>query len=184
MPEQPQLVDYEFGLKQLGGNAKLLNKMLGKFKDQFVDSPSYVEQKVKEGDFEQAKMKVHTAKGITGNLGLNALFSCCKALEVELKQASAPPPLMAEFSELMTATIASIDELSENAESVTEARVSEINPNAKEELKELLTRHEFIEDTLLQDLVASLDLSKDEKLKIIDLIEQLQYDQAYAMIKG
>jgi HPt (histidine-containing phosphotransfer) domain-containing protein len=176
------LVDYEFGLSQLGGNAQLLNKMLGKFKAEFASVPAYIKNKVNEGDLDAAKMKVHTAKGITGNLGLRALFENSKALEAELKQGNSAQALMQEFAELMQASCNEID-ICIAGISTPEQSTPHTIVDAKEKLRKLLSRHEFIDDGLLRDLIASIDMSEDDKKQLIEMIEQLQYEQALAMIK-
>lgn len=176
------LVDYEFGLSQLAGNAQLLNKMLGKFKAEFNDAPTFIKNKVNEGDLDAAKMKVHTVKGITGNLGLRALFESSKALETELKQGNTSEALIQEFAELMQASCDAIDRHIAGT-AIPEQAATQTIVDAQEKLRELLSRHEFIDDGLLNDLIASIDMSEDDKKQLVEMIEQLQYDQALAMIK-
>ncbi|MFC4699827.1 hypothetical protein ACFO4O_06635 [Glaciecola siphonariae] len=188
MSETKPLVDYDFGLSQLGGNAELLNKMLGKFKGEFREAPQYVKQQMQEGNFDQAKMKVHTTKGITGNLGLLALFECSKTLDAQLKQAIASDDTIAEFESITQATCERIDELisaskNDSGQSDTAKQHKHVD-DAKQKLLELLERHEFIDDSLLRDLMGSLNMSDADKTQIVDLIEQLQYEQAASMLNS
>ncbi|WP_371192825.1 Hpt domain-containing protein [Glaciecola sp. SC05] len=183
MDEQKPLVDLDFGLSQLGGNAELLNKMLIKFKEQFKDTPAQVTQQLKDGDYDAAKMRIHTAKGITGNLGLRALFDCCKAFDAKLKQRQAAPEILEQFTKLMHDTCLAIDAHSQLVAPGAAADQANHLEEAKPQLIELLSRHEFIDDGLLRDLVGSIDMSDEEKDVLIDLIEQLQYEKAIMMLK-
>lgn len=182
MPEQKPLIDLEFGLSQLGGNAELLDRMLGKFKDQFQDIPSLVTQQLRDGDYESAKLRIHTAKGITGNLGLSALFDCCKLFDAQLKQKQADPDTVLQFEELMRDTCLEIDRLKSGAmpeQSLNEHKHIE---DAKPQLVALLSRHEFIDDSLLRDLVESIAMKPEEADLLIDMVEQLQYEKAISML--
>jgi HPt (histidine-containing phosphotransfer) domain-containing protein len=176
------LVDVNFGLSQLGNNNHLLNKMLIKFKHEFEWVPETVRQQIETGDYAQAKMHVHTAKGITGNLGLLALYEYCKSLETQLKQQALTSNALKEFADLMRATCSAID--AHNADFALRGTARPVNhiSDAKTQLLALLSTHQFINDKLMHDLLGSLDFSEDQKTTMVALIEQLQYDKAIAML--
>lgn len=182
MQEQKPLVDIQFGLSQLGGNAELLNKMLVKFKDQFEHKAELVSNYLRDGNYDAAKMEIHTAKGITGNLGLTALYQCCKIFDAQLKQKLTDAHTLEEFTRLIDDTCAAIDTHSMGlSPKVSTSRPQRID-NAKPTLMRLLSSREFIDDEKMHSLVSSLELSESNKAQLIELIEQLQYEQAIAIL--
>lgn len=67
--------DIDGAVRRFAGNEALYKKFLYKFlQDKTYESLS---EAVKNGDTEEAMRASHTLKGITGNLGLNPLFSLC-----------------------------------------------------------------------------------------------------------
>jgi HPt (histidine-containing phosphotransfer) domain-containing protein len=81
-----KLVDIEFATTQLGGNVALLAKLLHKFCDEFTYAPQQVKDALAQNDVKSAKLKVHTAKGLSGNIGLTALYECSKVVEQQISQ--------------------------------------------------------------------------------------------------
>lgn len=173
------LLDITFGLSQLSGNAQLLNKMLLRFASEYADSPQKVEDLLESGDYDGAKMLIHTAKGITGNLGLVALFEHCKALESQIKAQAVDDELLQHYRILVDDTLAQIhaSELDKPA-----GIQSGQNADASAQLADMLKRQEFIDETLLRKLVSELHFSESEKQTLIVLIEALRYDQALSML--
>ncbi|WP_395342192.1 Hpt domain-containing protein [Ningiella sp. W23] len=179
MQQTLPLVDLSFGLSQLSGNSELLHKMLHKFKAEFADSPTEVREHLANNRHHEAKMRVHTAKGITGNLGLTALFQCCKTLDAQIKHESVDADMVDEFERLMVATCSAISE--QHFDSEVNANVEYID-GAKVQLETLLKRQEFIDDDLLNNLVGSLDMHDAAKAQFIEYVEKLQYDKAIDML--
>lgn len=67
--------DMEGAVRRFAGNEALYEKFLYKFlQDATYESLS---KAVEQNDTEEAMRASHTLKGITGNLGLNPLFSLC-----------------------------------------------------------------------------------------------------------
>jgi HPt (histidine-containing phosphotransfer) domain-containing protein len=172
------LLDITFGLSQLSGNAQLLNKMLLRFASEYRDSPQKVEALLESDDYNGAKMLIHTAKGITGNLGLVALFDHCKVLELHIKAQAVDAELVEHYRLLVEDTCAQIHVLDVDN---TGAKPHQ-NTNANAQLVEMLKRQEFIDQSLVRKLVSDLHLSDSEKQTIIALIEALRYDQALSML--
>lgn len=67
--------DIEGAVRRFAGNEALYEKFLYKFlQDETFDSLSNAAE---QSDTDEAMRAAHTLKGITGNLGLNPLFSLC-----------------------------------------------------------------------------------------------------------
>jgi HPt (histidine-containing phosphotransfer) domain-containing protein len=172
------LLDITFGLSQLSGNAQLLNKMLLRFASEYRDSPQKVEALLESDDYDGAKMLIHTAKGITGNLGLVALFDHCKVLELHIKAQAVDAELVKHYRQLVEDTCAQIHALDVD----NTGAQSQQNTDASAQLVEMLKRQEFIDEGLLRKLVSELNLSDSEKQTLIVLVEALRYDQALNML--
>lgn len=183
MSSDKPLFNHEFGLSQLGGNQALLDKMLGKFVDEFKGSVDLIRKAVSNKQFSDAKIKVHTTKGISGNLGLQALYECATELDAELRNESCPEPLLNIYEEVLNATIEHIsfsaNSAQENVELV-ETNITEIA--GKQTLLTKLERNEFIDDDTLIELVSSLRLEDEKAQLLIKYIEELNYPQAIALV--
>lgn len=184
MDKSLPLIDVQFGLSQLGGNQVLFNRMLTKFKQSFSETPESVLQNVDNEQFDEAKIAVHTTKGISGNLGLTALFECSKTLDKQIKDKAIDPDVLNSFSEIMAQTCQAITEHEANTSEHAEQEVPENNDDTTAVLLEKLQRHEFIDDDELQRLVGGLNLTPEQRIEVINLIEELQYEKAIDIIKG
>jgi HPt (histidine-containing phosphotransfer) domain-containing protein len=180
------ILNYEFALNQLGGNEALLIKMLGRFTSEFADVGVEVSALVAENNFDSAKMKVHTVKGISGNLGLQALFNSASYLDAELRVGKAEQSVLNDFSQLVITTCSEIKKI-DSEESESGERDLTSSPlslqNSKEELIKRLQRNEFIDDETLNDLINGLQTTEAEAQSLTQLIEELQYPQAIEIIQ-
>ncbi|MBF0477530.1 MAG: response regulator, partial [Deltaproteobacteria bacterium] len=73
-------------LKRLGGNRRLLNKLLGEFHHDCLDVIDRINQAMVTGDEETARRTTHTLKGMAGNLSAKDLFDAAQALESAIRQ--------------------------------------------------------------------------------------------------
>jgi HPt (histidine-containing phosphotransfer) domain-containing protein len=177
------LIDIAFGLSQLSGNAQLLNKMLQRFAAEYEHSSTSVGALLAQENYAEAKIQIHTAKGITGNLGLVALFEHCKILEVQIKEEKVDAEVLQEYATLVHDTCAQIHKLEHsNTQSVNSTSATGNKNEASARLVEILNKQEFIDDTLLRELVDELALSNNDKQTFIALVEALNYEQALAML--
>ncbi|MBF7072461.1 Hpt domain-containing protein [Glaciecola sp. MH2013] len=183
MANQLPLLNFDFALNQLGGNESLLSKMLGKFVTEFEHCASEVANFCEHGDYKNAKMKVHTVKGISGNLGLQALYECATKFDAELRNEEFTPSVFEEFSALIIDTCAEIkkrDQIEDPARSFEKTTYS--LQTSKLELIKRLKRNEFIDDDTLVDLVSGLELSESKANRLVELIEELQYQEAIELV--
>jgi HPt (histidine-containing phosphotransfer) domain-containing protein len=177
------LLNYDFALNQLGGNESLLSKMLGKFSTEFEAVSSELKDLLAAGDTKSAKMRVHTIKGISGNLGLQALYECATEFDAQLREDRFQEETFQRFSSLVQETCVQIHE----REQINTPEKSLVSPTlsketSKLELTKKLERNEFIDDDTLINLVSGLSMSEEKSKELIELIEELQYQDALHLV--
>ncbi len=182
MTEQQPLINLEFALGQLSGNSDLLFRMLHKFKAEFSKVPTQVKKLVDNSDLKEAKLKVHTTKGLSGNLGLMALYEISKMLDQSLRAGHVDHELIDKFESIVQETCEEIDRTEPTSTSVT----SSANNSTKEDLKsvfiEQLNRNEFIDDEMLHKYIDALSMNVEQKQQLQVMVEELDYDSAVAFI--
>ena len=183
MATTAQLFDKEFALTQLGGNTDLLKRMLVKFEQEFKTVPEEVKTLFNNNEIKEAKLKVHTTKGLSGNLGLMALYESAKLLDQQLRAGVADDSMIALFAQTMADTCNTIEHVNLAQNSVPEFTNNVSSNNYYEEFIQRLERHEFIDDESLHKYVNDLNLSDDEKKHLVSLVEELQYAKAIDIIK-
>lgn len=184
MPNTPQLVDIEFATSQLGGNSELLAKMLGKFCNEFRPVPQTVINALAQDDKSEAKLKVHTTKGLSGNLGLTALYECSKVLDQQIREDTIDPLQLEAFDKVMKDTIECIEKLD-----LTQVASAVFSPSAQgndeeqtQDFLQRLKRNEFIDDDKLFTYINALPFNEADKSTLKVLVEELQYAKAIDMI--
>lgn len=78
-------VDTEGALRRVGGNKKLLLKLLGRFIETQSNVVERIEMALDGNDMESAIREAHTIKGVAGNIGATFLYQCAENLEIVLK---------------------------------------------------------------------------------------------------
>ncbi|MGB3727030.1 MAG: Hpt domain-containing protein [Glaciecola sp.] len=184
MTRAQNLVDIDFALSQLAGNTDLLSRMLTRFEQEFSSVPLEVNTLIDAGDLQQAKMKVHTTKGISGNLGLMALFECSKVLDEQLRGETIDTEQLALFTTLMRDTCAFVSTLDLTRSAPPEFTPDNNNNDFISEFIERLERHEFIDDATLHKYINSLNVDDASKRNLVSLVEELQYSEAIKIIKS
>jgi HPt (histidine-containing phosphotransfer) domain-containing protein len=178
------ILNYDFALNQLGGNEVLLSKMLGRFVDEFADVSAEIISLVQAHDIQNAKMKVHTVKGISGNIGLQALFDCATRFDAELRSGEVSEDILEEFRKLVDDTCLEIQRMDRKEPQELQLTVSTLPPEkCKSDLIMRLRRNEFIDDDTLLNLIAGLGLTEPDAKHLIQLIEELQYPRAITKIE-
>jgi len=74
-------VDFDSGLKKVGGNKRLYAKLLSEFVRDYKDVPEKIKNLLEKKDIETAGRISHTMKGLTGTLGAGDLQSRFTELE-------------------------------------------------------------------------------------------------------
>jgi two-component system sensor histidine kinase/response regulator len=86
LPEELPGISIESGLKRVGGNKKLYLKLLSQYRASQEDAVEEIRAALQGGDVETATRLAHTVKGVSGNLGAEALYDVSAALEKAIKE--------------------------------------------------------------------------------------------------
>ncbi|MBF0623607.1 MAG: response regulator [Magnetococcales bacterium] len=82
-------LDLESGLERTGGNQRLFLKLLHTFLRDHRETPTLLARELAAGRRESARIRVHTIKGIAGNLGATALHRSAEVLDRTLRGSEA-----------------------------------------------------------------------------------------------
>jgi len=107
-------IDEEDGKKRVMNNTKLYAKLLGKFRDGTKLEP--ILTALEAGNYEEAKVLVHTMKGITSNLSIKDLNQKIVQLEAQVKAQSVDPQTIEAVKVSFAATLPEVERvIAENA---------------------------------------------------------------------
>jgi HPt (histidine-containing phosphotransfer) domain-containing protein len=175
------IFDAQFALNQFSGNQSLLVQILGKFIQQYQLFDTLLAEHLKQEDFHAAKQQIHTIKGVSGNLGMKALYQECKKLEVSLND-QANKDTLDDFLSILTQTLTLIQSYSaENSiQKISEAAPQQDN---KTSLISVLKRNEFISESKMQSYSESLDLSPEKLNELKQAIDNLDYVVAIQLLE-
>ncbi len=93
-------IDIKSGLAQVLGNFSLYCELLENFRDNYIDYPEKIKLDLKNNSFQAALLKIHTIKGVSGNLGMEKLFTLCSLFETTLRneEKSKYPTFLVQFT--------------------------------------------------------------------------------------
>jgi PAS domain S-box-containing protein len=74
------------GLRHVGGNRELYQRLLLKFLADYADTQEQLEAELQQGRIEDATRRVHSMKSVAGNLGATALQEAASELEAVLRR--------------------------------------------------------------------------------------------------
>ena len=164
--DQPEIptnlagIDVAAGLSQVENNAQLYNTLLMKFHDEFADVVDLVQRGLtgnRAEDPKNARCRVHTVRGLAGNLGMTELTDAASALENGIinEQREQWPTLLGEFSSLASEVLNSIARLKEEQQQAAS--------NASQDTDEQLTT---LDIEAIQPLMAELvDSVRNKRFK-------------------
>lgn len=183
MQSATQLIDLTFGINQLSGNKSLLFTLLQRFSDEYAQSDAKLQSHFAEGEWDQARVFIHTLKGVAGNLGLVALHEQSKHAEIALKNNAAIPTSYDEFVATLDATLAEVSRLANGDADNSDTDVSETSAQTSA-LVSALENNEFIPQQQLNDWLAVLPLDADRKSRISDAVDELDYGKALSLLNA
>jgi HPt (histidine-containing phosphotransfer) domain-containing protein len=106
-----EYVNQKDGLNRLLNNTRLYARLLAKFKTE--TSLEDLNAAVKAGDYEKARVIVHTLKGVAGNLSLTELVNRVKDAEARIKEGSLSAADLEGLARCLAETGAAIDRVLE-----------------------------------------------------------------------
>ena len=86
LPSDLSGIDLTVSLARLAGNRELLLKLLRDFRKEWSGAPETLRIAVATGDYQQARLAVHTLRGVAGNLSMGTVATAAAALEQALKR--------------------------------------------------------------------------------------------------
>jgi len=84
--DAPRFVDIEDGLRRVGGNRRLYEKLLRQYIEGESDAVMKIRANLNAGDVKTAERMAHTIKGVSGNIGVVETQKAAAALEAGIKQ--------------------------------------------------------------------------------------------------
>ncbi|GAA0857641.1 Hpt domain-containing protein [Aliiglaciecola litoralis] len=179
MVNQAEIIDLKFALSQLSGNHALLIKLLGKFSTEYIDLPERLTNMQANGDARSYQSIVHTIKGVSGNLGLNALHDKAKKLESSLLSEQDTTADFIEFKAVLEQTLQQIQDLSaETTKVATEAPPQSPAQVAQKQLYDTLQRNEFLPPEKLDALLGECQFPILKQRQLENAISDLDYPEA------
>ena len=102
MEDQPG-IDVPAALARLGGNRKLLARLLAEFGKTQASAVTAIRSALGHGAVEEATRHAHTLKGVAGNLSADRLAAAAAAVEATLRNGGGPgfEPLLADLDDAM-----------------------------------------------------------------------------------
>ncbi|MEE4358609.1 MAG: response regulator [Desulfococcaceae bacterium] len=202
MPKLPG-IDTDFGLRQLGGNIPLYQKLLWAFVREYADSPARFREALEKKDREYAMQLAHTVKGVAGNMGAKDLYRVSGELEdvIRKEKTEMYPEKIREYEKFLHIIRKSVRQMSEEEKKKIPAKKKKSGEEKQDKVRTLLTElRELLEDgdseaaECLEELKPFLQSSDtnvllpameeqifnfdfEEALRTLDKIVQIQNDQ-------
>lgn len=184
MNQEPIFFDAEFALQQFSGNQPLLLKMLKKFTEQYAAFEPVLRNHLSESDVDAVKQEIHTLKGVSGNLGMNALHQASGNFETALKNQTSEPVDPTSYLYVISSTLASIAQYgAANQQQEPMVKQGDLCPQTRQNLLTALKRNEFLSATKLDDLVNGCGLTLQQQQVLRDAIDDLDYQTAINLLE-
>ncbi|NVM23127.1 MAG: response regulator [Desulfobacterales bacterium] len=79
-------IDIEQGLRRLAGNRKLFKKLLKVFSTEFAGAAEEIRNALEAKEMHVARLRVHTLKGVAGNISAKDLHATAQELEMAIEE--------------------------------------------------------------------------------------------------
>jgi len=175
------IFDAQFATNQFSGNQLLLLKILEKFIQQYEHFDTLLIEHLQQKNLNALKQDIHTIKGVSGNLGMQALHQACKELEVNMAKQTTEHTLQ-EFLQVFRQTLTLVQNYStENAVKTS----PEVAPQQDDKVALIaaLKRSEFISESKMQSYGSSLNLSSEKLGELNQAIDDLDYAKAIQLLE-
>ncbi|QWR78187.1 response regulator [Candidatus Magnetomonas plexicatena] len=175
-------------LQRVGGNVKLLRKLLSRFSETQADAVTRIRAALESSDIETATREAHTVKGLAGNIGADALFEISGRVEGMLKAndtAELPQALgtmeqqLTELIKMISEAIPASDVAAQSKTSDAPVDVKSLTPELKH-LAELLADDDSRASTLADNIVTQLSAAgySDDARLIKKHIANFDFEEA------
>ncbi|MCP4698216.1 MAG: response regulator, partial [Gammaproteobacteria bacterium] len=121
LPERIPGIDLETGLSRVGGNARLLRKLIlvfGRDQGRILEE---IYELLEKGERSKAAERIHGFKGVSGNIGAQELFKTAEKLEQALRGNTAETTLLDQLADALKIVLKGVEtvrkiDVSEKAE--------------------------------------------------------------------
>ncbi|QGG48942.1 response regulator [Heliorestis convoluta] len=186
-------LDVEEGLTRVAGNVSLYRKLLMQFASNQQKASETLQEALRQGDKATAVTRVHSIKGVAGNLGAHTLYESAAALEAALLNSESEKSETIEkrfeqFSQQLHRVIEGIESTLYNEVIANEANQYD-RPSSIAKLKRLQDLLEEYDSEAIDffDSVRESWMEYVDHNKIVQLekeIKSYQYDKALQILKG
>lgn len=191
-PQEPQeqvtfkfnAIDAEAGLKYMNGNLALYYKILRNFKSNYEDAHNSLKKLLTENK-KEAKLLLHTLKGLSASIGANDLHSVTKELEVSFDSS-----LLSTFDEELEKVLKDIDTCPElQQEDQADSDLPLLEGNIRKNL--WLSLYETVQSRRPKKIKGVLEkftpysLQKDDEQKLKEvraLLDKFKYNDALKLL--
>jgi PAS domain S-box-containing protein len=97
MDSLSEFINYETGLRRVGNNRGLYQKLIEKFAQSFTTSRDNILKALQHDDLAGAAKTAHNVKGNAGSLGIDGIFELAKDLDASLRQGDKNDELITQF---------------------------------------------------------------------------------------
>jgi HPt (histidine-containing phosphotransfer) domain-containing protein len=104
-------INMEEALTRVMNNGKFLAKLLTKFKANNITLLDETCDFIAAGDYEKAKVSIHTLKGIAANLAFTELYKQTVEMEAQIKNGSVNPDTQESVKKCFVETLVHINEV-------------------------------------------------------------------------
>jgi two-component system, sensor histidine kinase and response regulator len=151
------------GLSRVGGNKQLYAKLLCKFREGQENAVEQIRVALQSGEVETAARLAHTVKGVSGNLGGDALYRAAADVEKAIKEGAKDiEDPMAEFASKLKVVMGGIKVLEERLA----AQQGSEKPSAKVEMDKEAVK------LLLQEMAQLLESDLTEAMSRLEALRR------------
>ena len=157
LPDYSGSINVAWGLKRVGSNRKLFNKLLNEFHQDHHNDLQRLQQAFDNDQLDDAKLIIHTIKGVSGNIGAQKLQQHSEELEQSIQSNSAITEALSHFSQSFTALMTEL----------TPSNPQSSQPESNQQ--KLLTQEQLI--PLIKELSQLLNEGDTDAIEILNRIE-------------
>lgn len=181
MPET-KMINQSFALAQFSGNQQLMLKMFDRFLQEYQKVNEQISQMLIGKDLDGAKQKLHTLKGVSGNLGFSALHNACESLERQIIQNKVLDEASQHFEQTLSRTLAELSQLL-TKQNTEPHNLFTTNENGKQLLLEALNAGKFIPPETLTEWLSDSCLGEHQLVEVESAISALDYPKALKLLQ-
>ena len=153
-------IDAAQGVRRIGGKVDAYRKQLFRFREHYSGAADELQRLIAEKGMQAGGEYCHAIKGVSGNLGANALFGCISELDALLRRSEMPQPEhFQHMRQLLQQVISEIDGIAPTASAT---------PVATDAMgrEELLAKLAALASLLVNDLGAADSLLADLRIGV------------------